>query len=108
VRRAFLPQDSSWEADFRANGFGTFVDQYTGQQVLMTHGREDGVLGCLKGSLASALPKPDLVVCCFPTRVAARYSHLSIWGDWDTPTCWIHNAVGILVYSQEEWEGRVN
>lgn len=105
--RTFQPRmDSPWEADFRANGFGTFVDLITGQRVLMTHGRADGVLGCLKGEQAVALPKPDLVVCCFPARVAARYSHLSILGDWDTPTCFVTDEeMGVLVYSQAEWEG---
>jgi len=101
--RTFVPQNPSWADSLRDYGFGDFVDQNTGERVLVTHSSSEGTLTCLRGEKAATLPRPDLVVCCYPARVAARYP-LRVWGDWDTPTH-LHVEGGLpSVCSKEEWE----
>jgi hypothetical protein len=65
----------------QARGWAGFRVSNSQQVVLVTHCTADGQLPHLAEALG-VMPKPDMVVCCFPAIAKERHPELPIYGDW--------------------------
>ncbi len=95
----FKPIDRNFVTDLSRKGYSLFVDELTHDTVLVTHANENGVLS---SALQGDIPRPDLIICCYPARAAKRYPHLRFAGDWDSKTRPVLTKDGFFIYSEEE------
>ena len=64
---------------FEDRGWVGFLSK--GRVILLTHGEQDGSLPHLAEALA-VMPRPDLVVCCYPHQVRHQHQELLVLGSW--------------------------
>ena len=77
-------------AEFLAQGW-VLLSGSDGRSILVTHADE---MGRLVANLAAVTRKPDLVVCCYPGLVSARYG-IETCGTWseETGILWRDGAI---------------